>query len=351
MKQSLAALTGIRFLAAFYVFLFHVNMRIPFTFFHLRIQSIIKQGAIGVNIFFVLSGFILTYSHYQKRIGYVDFIKKRFFRIYPGYITGLLLCFFVSIPTLKVFTLDLFMIESYFPANALQWFGAAAWSVSTEFFFYLLFPSLLRLLLLASQKRLAVLLVCFVLLSSVMGALQLLYHFDLQLSYSFPFSRAGEFISGVIGGLLVFKYDWKVKEWAGIAGVAVLGCYFAAVGYKFGGWTVHNVLTIPVTLLLLAACVHPKKYLKWMGAPWMVYLGKISYGFYIVQIPLLLELDELISKDVLLPSMLYLIPLLFVLNLFLSIALYEVVEKPVHRFLSSGKNTSDNEPLLVASSK
>lgn len=351
MKQNLTALTGIRFIAAFYVFLFHTDMRIPFWFLHPRLHSIIRQGAIGVNVFFVLSGFILTYSHYKKEIPYANFIKRRLIRIYPAHFVGLLLCLFVSVPQWKVFILDLLMLESYVPPYANQWYGAAAWSISTEFFFYFLFPLLLPLFLKKSQKRTVQLLALFIVLSSLMGLLQNIYRFDLRISYSFPPARLPEFVSGMMGGLLVFVYGWRAKEWAALVAVVVLCMYFAAIGNKPDGWTIHNVLVVPVTLTVLFACVNPGPSLKWIGSKWMVYLGNISYGFYIVQIPLMLGVDRLLDERILSHSMFWLIPVLLAINLLLSAALYEWVEKPVHRYFTARGAASASKVVVAKSTE
>jgi peptidoglycan/LPS O-acetylase OafA/YrhL len=63
--KELKQLTGLRFLAAFYVFVFHLDMpmRTPLTYLPWRVEALIQQGRLGVTVFFVLSGFLLTYRH------------------------------------------------------------------------------------------------------------------------------------------------------------------------------------------------------------------------------------------------------------------------------------------------
>ena len=160
MKKELTGLTGLRFLAAFYVFVFHIHLRIPLGFLPAPFQTVISVGALGVTVFFVLSGFILTYSHIKDFSAtqiptaryYSHFLFKRIARIYPAYLAGLLSCILVSwwlqdLPSKTVVALDITMLESYVPWLSMKWYGGGAWSVSTEFFFYLLFPLLLPLLL------------------------------------------------------------------------------------------------------------------------------------------------------------------------------------------------------------
>lgn len=62
---DLPALTALRFVAAFYVFLFHVQLRAPIAE-NTCIVAFLSQGAVGMAIFFMLSGFILTHRYSQR---------------------------------------------------------------------------------------------------------------------------------------------------------------------------------------------------------------------------------------------------------------------------------------------
>lgn len=97
--KEIKALTGIRFFAAFYVFLFHLHGRVPISFLPWQAKEVVSQGAIGVNLFFMLSGFLLAFSHFKdfpaaqlRDSSYAGkFLFKRFARIYPVYLVALLL--------------------------------------------------------------------------------------------------------------------------------------------------------------------------------------------------------------------------------------------------------------------
>ena len=88
-------MTGLRGVAALYVFLFHMD-RWPYIHRGF-VSNIIDQGAIGMTIFFVLSGFVLAYQYSAKPVGYRTYAVNRFARIYPIYF----LCMVMSVETLR----------------------------------------------------------------------------------------------------------------------------------------------------------------------------------------------------------------------------------------------------------
>ena len=97
MRPFIYSLTSLRFLAAFGVLCFHQTMPNKFLCDHHLpgiIGNLFKTGFIGVNLFFVLSGFILTYTHTGEgaalNLSNRDFFAARFARIYPVYLLGVL---------------------------------------------------------------------------------------------------------------------------------------------------------------------------------------------------------------------------------------------------------------------
>lgn len=61
-RNEVKSLTAFRFLAAFYVFLFHLQIRIPL-FGEGPIGNFVAEGAVGMTMFFTLSGFILSHAY------------------------------------------------------------------------------------------------------------------------------------------------------------------------------------------------------------------------------------------------------------------------------------------------
>ena len=151
MRPNIPTLTSLRFFAALLVVIFHYNLSHPFF-----PNWIAGQGYAAVTFFFVLSGFILTYVHYEAGSGlnlsYRRFMWSRLLRIGPTYFLAITLIFalyFIAgilrdIDPLRA-GLVLLMLQSWLPSAAL-YLNPPAWSLSNEIFFYLLFPPIIRIL-------------------------------------------------------------------------------------------------------------------------------------------------------------------------------------------------------------
>ena len=149
-KPSLPALTGIRTLLAFNIVLFH------FTPPHLGpIRPFVEHGFVFVNVFFLISGFILSYNYFDRGANLVkrDFWMARFSRLYPVYLLVLL----ISLPVLDLewhvrsttefwrgVALTPVLLQGWSPSLATFW-NTVAWTLSCEMAFYAAFPWLIRL--------------------------------------------------------------------------------------------------------------------------------------------------------------------------------------------------------------
>ncbi len=150
-RAQLAPLTSLRFLAALHVVVFHY-----WTSFHLAPTRplAVELGYTGVTFFFILSGFILSYAHdVDGRLPADEtrtYFVARFARIYPVYILTIVIMYPGLIPSLASSALDhayrlVWAVSSPLALHA--WIPGAAcslncpnWSISTEVFFYALFP-------------------------------------------------------------------------------------------------------------------------------------------------------------------------------------------------------------------
>ena len=153
--KKLLPLTGIRAIAAFWVILFHLLPMFDYGFFN----PLANKGYLGVDLFFILSGFIISYVHQHefKILGFLTtfrFLVLRCARILPVHYFMLLVfvAFFVlkgflshapisfeTAGTRRDFILHLLNVQGWGFADHNSW-NTAAWSISAEWFAYLTFP-------------------------------------------------------------------------------------------------------------------------------------------------------------------------------------------------------------------
>ncbi|MCC3216197.1 acyltransferase [Chryseobacterium sp. X308] len=142
MKNEVKSLTGLRGVVALWVAFFH------FSFFRNEfIQNIVGKGYVAVDIFFVLSAFLLTvsYSGKLKDLNYKGvevFYKKRINRIYPVYIISVIfIALFLVKTSVAGFLINAALLQCFFNPDYLL--NVVYWSLSTEWICYLIFPFML----------------------------------------------------------------------------------------------------------------------------------------------------------------------------------------------------------------
>lgn len=157
MANEVRPLTGLRGIAAVYVVLYHFGQDAtgggP-------LGTVLRHGYLAVDLFFVLSGFVLAMVHGQDRFdgaGFRRFLGKRFARVYPLYAV-------VTAATVVAAVADgATLSPGHLAVNVLlmQAWGAGAsivgpaWSLSAEVGAYLLFPLLCAALLQGSRAQAA----------------------------------------------------------------------------------------------------------------------------------------------------------------------------------------------------
>jgi len=168
-KIYFPSLNGLRFIAALLVIFHHIEqIKFYFKMENLWVTSpfIGVIGKLGVVLFFVLSGFLITYlllaeEHSFKTINVKNFYFRRMLRIWPLYFLIVALAFFI-LPNIPMFTIPgfekhviyhdlfykLFLYAIIFP-NLAMTFGIVsyvshAWSIGPEEQFYLIWPFIVR---------------------------------------------------------------------------------------------------------------------------------------------------------------------------------------------------------------
>lgn len=332
--------------------------------YHLKITvagiSILPGGFLGVDLFFVLSGFLITKIlleelQTQGRIGFGRFYARRARRILPP----LLLVMLVSVPVALAVLLpselsrfgmslltNLFFVSNIFWADQLGSYGAQSsllqpflhtWSLAIEEQFYLLFPLvLIGLFKIGARNAIWIGIVALALISLVIAHMTTLHRPDL--SFFSPLSRAWELLAG--SGLAYLSQKrpdaLRTGRFAGFVPVfslLVIVGYFVA--FHFGQHTHPGLPTLP---FILACCgllwfTQPgEPVTKVLSTSPFVFIGKLSYSIYLWHFPVfafgrLTNLDGVTAADH---------ALWIVVTLALSAAGYYAIEKPF-RFRIPGR--------------
>jgi peptidoglycan/LPS O-acetylase OafA/YrhL len=129
-------LTSIRFFAALVVLIFHYQRK-----HEIFPEGLANFGYEAVTFFFVLSGFILTYTHGRPdglNVSNRKFAMSRLARVAPAYFLALIVALPVKNASLEIILVPP-MLQAWWPPAALLW-NAPAWSLSNEMFFYAMYP-------------------------------------------------------------------------------------------------------------------------------------------------------------------------------------------------------------------
>jgi peptidoglycan/LPS O-acetylase OafA/YrhL len=321
-EEHVKALTGIRAIAAFLVLVYHsrrVNLDSSGVVVDLGpLNGIAANGGFGVDMFFVLSGFVMGMVYWRRfmygiSVGdYFQFIWYRIARVYPLHVVtmAVMLCLYVVGQKTFGFTpqtghasfsgasvvASVWMVHEWldgtgvlaklpFLSSIVQHFGpfgtpnGVVWSISSEFFVYLMFPFTAFLLARRSWP---------VLVGSLLTAGGLYYlctsewHvFDNMIRVVFEFHiglltfMLMKARAGVKGGT---PHWYHFQNYRGLLVGAVLMCL---IGYRRGSaeWNfLPSVMT--VSLLLVVLCDSRDYLARMLRTRWILYMGEISYSIY-----------------------------------------------------------------------
>lgn len=293
-------LTFTRFLAAIAIVIFHFGIDL-FPFNDESILFLFKKANIGVSYFFILSGFVMIIAYSNKsKISSLEFLKNRFARIYPLYFLAICMMFLFMIISHKPLEipsliLNILLIQTWIPGQSLT-INAPGWSLSVEFFFYALFPFLLnRIYNKNPLNSLAAPILLFWLISQLAFHLFLSSHFYSDypskihdFTHYFPLMHLNEFLIGNLFGLFFTNklvsqnknYDWIIV----IILLLIMVMFKNPIGLNFHNGLI-SLFFAPLILLLASS---NGKITTLFRHKFLVFLGEISFGVYILQVPIFL---------------------------------------------------------------
>ncbi len=370
-KYHLPSLTGIRAIAASLVFFYHWFFSYAASL-PLIVRAPSEVGYVGVPIFFALSGFLITIRYHedlhQRRISYGTYLTKRFIRIYPLYF--FILTFFViafqrpesMVPRgARALFISYTLTQAFFP-DVLLIGTAVGWTLTLEIVFYLIAPALIKWLDRGNTWRNIVLRAFLPGLAAIgLGLIVARLPFvdfvtntligapDTYILHYSIFGHLPNFLAGMACGLVFLRRDSFPQlaqragalVWLGVVGIAASIVVLDIVNSELGS-PLHHTLVFAIAffssiLILGSSCDHsrPKPTLvtRALGSPVMVYLGAISYALYLIQLTepcqwlywiFLGGVENRIVRAI----------LLYAISTALAAALYQVIERPLHRWFS-----------------
>ncbi|MBD2664230.1 hypothetical protein B6N60_01229 [Richelia sinica FACHB-800] len=315
-RKQLNLLQAFRGLAAILVLLYHGTTMTAINLQQVLFGNSFVFAHVGVNFFFVLSGFIIFYIHkidIGKKHKLKDFLIKRFIRVYPVYWLVLIPRLLVSRKEIDIFTALSSIVLFPYPDPPLV---NVSWTLSYEIFFYLIFS----LTMIAGFRYLKVVVIIWL---GLLGIYWLLYTANIfafnqnNLIFKFIFSYHHlEFGFGCLAAYIVKEYKIKsgkiilatgmilftlssiatVNYINGIADSTLASPVMRAQGIKTSleelGFIYYG---IPSFLIILgAASIELVQEIK-VPKVW-VYLGDASYSIYLIHGTIINNLTLLIKK-------------------------------------------------------
>lgn len=340
----LPSLTGLRWFAAFGVFGFHLFAGDVATDPGLRtlLRTLFAAGSSGVPFFFILSGMVLTWS---ARPGDRTraFWRRRVARIVPAHmVTWLVVLAMLAAvgraaapgPAVS----GLFLLQAWIPDESYYFGGnTPSWSLSCEMAFYAAFPLLLPLIKRVPRNLLP--LTAAGSLVAIWGVPLISLSMPETIGYwfvwIFPVTRALEFALGMTVALLVRDGRWRGPGLLPSIGLVLVAYATVPLVWERVSWVAW--LAGPFAVLIAAAAVADVRGTRsLLRAPALIWLGEISFAFYLVHQPTISLVNRLLAHSSTSPVRAVLVMLTaLVLAVLLSWALYRFVERPAERRLSA----------------
>jgi peptidoglycan/LPS O-acetylase OafA/YrhL len=354
--KYLPHIDGLRALAVISVVIFHLNIVF-------KDSHILHGGFLGVDIFFVITGYlisqILLLEKKNKKFSLKNFYIRRARRIIPCALFIIIITLFFSInihvekdikettrtllPTLFFF-LNFFLYYQkieYNPAEPNFIVFNHFWSLSLEEQFYFIFPLLFFSFFYKNFRKIII----FLFASSLISLLYI-SKYNSMMAFYFFFSRAWEILLGVLIALYKEKiynsiHSLKIKNTIQtVSFLIIIVLLFKASTHNFSKYII--LTTVSAALIIV---FHNKNFLisKILSSKIAIYVGLISYSIYLWHYPIIsiLEYQDYLKKTDIFKEPVYFFKLLliFLITVFLSVLTYKFIENPFRRrkFISNKK--------------
>ena len=346
----LPTLTSLRWFAALVVFGYHLSTStgwLPARAFGF--------GQAGVAFFFVLSGFVLTWSH-RPSTSIKQFYRRRFARVYPSHFAMFVVAFVISVvwgsvgihggvtEALSNITLTQAWLVS---PHLIYSYNSPSWTLSVEAFFYLLFPFIFTAFTrLTPKARTRVAIIAIIVGFSATLVLALV-GLGGSIAFPNPVLRLPQFVLGIALAMYVREHTPKWKSLRLPTIVLAISLPIALVTPLF---PLQDYVLIPaIAMLLLVGSTRDIQGIRsWLSRPFWVYMGELSFCFYLVHEIVIILFVESVWADVTWSLSSGVIPAVvtFAVSVGAAMALHHGIEKPLQRALSGRSKVAQRAPTV-----
>ncbi|MFF3672574.1 acyltransferase family protein [Streptomyces sp. NPDC002120] len=375
-RAKLPSLTGLRFFAALSVFFFHSSLTDspippnapinPFADASIAdgfSTAFGKAGYLGVSFFFVLSGFVLAWAAKPgERV--TAFLRRRLLKIFPNHVVvfaaAMILFAGSAVTGVADWLPNLFLIHTWWPQPTVNLsVNPPSWSLGSELLFYMLFPALIvpirklrgrtalwgwSAAMIAGMVALQLVATYFV-PDTPKSTITPISGMQFWFGYLLPAGRLFEFVLGILLARIVLAGLWPRRVGFGVSLVLTVLGYAAALVAPFQyGFVVATI--IPVAALIGAtAGADVEGRTTFLRSRPMVWLGEVSFGFYLVQGVTIFYLRSLLGENTYgVPVALLVIAGFFAASLLGGWLLYRFVEMPAMRRFGRARPRTPSAP-------
>ncbi len=308
-KSRIGKLDSVRGIAALMVLVGHCGL--PFAFDRsgsLFWLQVLWAGGSAVVMFFLLSGYVLALQlRSPRRPSYAGFVIRRFLRIWPAFavtiVSAYLILVALDVPSLQEIVQGLSRVPSFrdllenlaMVGNPFAIDGPV-WTLFIEMRLSIVFP----LLFLISYRFNFFSSAAISIVLSIAGSRMV--HFDMSEVLTSAADSSRYLCLFVIGAALAHPGNTVAKIYPVLPqSVKAVGfaCALGLLSYQFLPLAVpakNYVSWIGVTLLFIF-CLYSKSADRILDRPWLLFLGRISYGLYLVHYPILQVSNAYLPKE------------------------------------------------------
>lgn len=368
-KTQIDELTGLRGIAALFILFNHILLVYPILRNYAISSSLGWFGHMGMDLFFILSGFVICYNYADRinnnpKSGIREFLVARIARLYPLYLLFIVfffVCNFIRSYSNTEFTaqnitsLPIFLsgMQSWFygfignmPIVWMQGNANISWSISTEFALYLFFIPLVWMLLKINSKK-AYIFAIVGLIILQLSWLYFSYHDNFiasflnnlygqhtnytpaeWLTFHSPLARIWQFLCGCV---IARSYNPEnqggyLRLFRALKYLSLLSLTFFVISAPFMKYSCQQYLTSSLLMVFTLAVVQSGD--KFLKSKFLLFMGEVSYSTYLLHI---IFVQFLAYSGNHLISYIINLPLFFILTYITAFIVYKYYEMPMRK--------------------